>query len=701
MKKHFLLAVQLFLLTWQGIQAQNDLTGKWQGAIEIPGTKLELSIDLMKEDGQWKGDLDIPIQKIKDMKLAELTISATEISFKLPEVGGNANYKGTIKGPDHIDGTFSQGGGNFPMNLIRQSAADKIASEKQLNDAIARIKILADSFLQKRFTPGMAVGIYKDGKVLLAEGYGYKDLEKKTRVTPNTQFAIGSSTKAFTTMLLGMLSDEGLLDWEKPVINYLPDFKMYDDFATKEMNSLDLTCHRSGLPRHDFMWYGCNFTRQEIYNRLRYLQPNKSFRTTWQYNNLMFMTAGYLVGKLTNSSWEEQIQKRIFAPLGMTNSNLSVQDMKLAPDAASAYMTDKEKSTKVDYRDINSMAPAGAINSSVNDMLKWVEFQLGDGTYKGKKLISETELNRMHSPQMLMNEDNPLNPELVDMSYGLGWMIYRYKSMKIVEHGGNIDGFTALVYLVPEKNLGIVVLTNQNGAGINSVLARYATDLILGLEPIDWYKRAYGDEQKKEDEDKDKDKKNTLPKRIEGTKPSHELKDYAGEYEHGGYGKMKIVLEKNQLVARFNNLDYPLQHWHYDVFRGVDSLYDINFLMHFTVDNAGNITGMTVPLEPSVDDIVFQKLPPSELTDPEMLKAFTGSYELEGTIIKVELRKNKLFAIVPGQPEYELEGISGTEFKLKSLNGYSLEFIRDKKGKVTDAQFNQPNGIFKAKRKDD
>src|SRR6266568_4615280 len=200
-----------------------------------------------------------------------------------------------------------------------------------------------DQFVTAQMTewhvPGLALGIIQDGRVVLLKGYGFRDVEQKLPVTPRTLMAIGSNSKSFTVVLMGMLADSGKLDWDKPVRDYLPDFQLHDELASEAMTPRDLVTHRSGLPRHDLFWYGGSLGREEMYRRLKYLEPNTSFRGRWQYQNLMFMTAGYLVEKRTGRSWDDLIRERIFGPLGMSRSNTSVRDLPASDDAALAYVS--------------------------------------------------------------------------------------------------------------------------------------------------------------------------------------------------------------------------------------------------------------------------------------------------------------------------------------------------------------------------
>lgn len=689
----------LFLLPGIQLQAQTDYAGNWNGAIELPGIKLEIAIQLKQDKSDWTGLLDIPVQQVKGMKIVDLQIADKKIQFKLPEVPGGASFAGEFNDSGQkMEGKFSQSGQSFPMKLTRADALEKIAAEKRLQEAVSAIKKLSDSLMQLRNVPGFAFGMVKDGQLLMSEGFGYRDMEKKLPVTANTQFAIGSSSKAFTAFSLAILADRGALEWEKPILNYLPDFKLYDDFATREMTATDLVCHRSGLPRHDLMWYGSAYTRKDIYDRLRYLQPNKSLRTSWQYNNLMFMTAGILIERRSNQSWEAFIKDNIFQPLGMTHSNCSVNDLKRYEEPAIGYNQKDKVNTRMEYRNLDAIGPAGSINSTLTDMMQWVKLHLNEGKNGDQQVLSETETRHLHTPQMLMPASfNAKSPELTDPSYAMGWFVYRQKGVEIVEHGGNIDGFTALVYMAPEKDFGLVILCNLNGAGLPAVLAHYATDLVLNLGYTDWYGRTYSAVDKKEN---DKDDKKPQPKKVADTQPSHPLDAYAGEFEHPGYGKVTVLKDGNKLRMQFNAFDLSMEHWHYDIFHAEEKNLDVDMMLNFQSDMNGSVYQFSVALDPLSSDVVFTKNASARLSDPQFLDRLTGKYVFEkGELsISIERRNKTLYATVPGQPVYALEPYQGTEFKLKGLNGYSIEFTVPEKGKALEASVIQPNGVFKVTR---
>lgn len=670
----------------------SNLTGAWNGAIKVPGMNLPIVLDFQKNGEKWTGNLDIPIQGIVDMKLAELKIDGKNIAFKLPEVPGNASFKGALQTDNQsIIGDFMQGGAVLVLDVKRESKDDKA----KLTPAIDKIKQLADSALLKSKVPGLGFGIIKDGKVILAEGFGYKDLAAKTKVTANTQFAIGSSTKAFTTMGLSLLEDEGLLDWDKQVRSYIPEFEMHNDFASKEMTAVDLVCHRSGLPRHDFLWYGSPLSRTALLHKIKYLEPSAPFRTKFQYQNLMFMTAGVLTERVSERTWESFIGNRIFRALGMNDSNFSVDKMQLAKDYATPHGKNKEDVIGIPYRNIDAIGPAGSINSTVNDMLKWVQLHLEDGKIGDKRIVSSKNLKKMHSPHKVIESFKVTDfPQFHNPSYGLGWFIYDYDGTLVVQHGGNIDGFSALVYLLPEENIGMVLLTNLNGNPVPGLLANYATDILLDKEEVDWFGLILG-EKPTTDKEKEKDPKEN---RVANTKPSHSLADYNGTYEDKGYGTVKIGYKNKQLSLQYNAFDLPLTHWHYDVFKAKSEQLDLEIPVHFQMDMDGSITSLNIPIEPAVDAINFVKQAPDQLSDLSFLKTLEGNYDADGLLIKVRLEGTKLVMFPAGQPSLELIPFKNTSFKPKGLKGFVFDFII-KNGKAKEIVLNQPNGVFKAKRK--
>ena len=294
---------------------------------------------------------------------------------------------------------------------------------------------------------GFAVAVVEKNKVVYAEGFGYRDLAQKLPITANTLFAIGSCTKAFTGSLIGDLQQQGKLDIDKPVINYLPSLKFYNDAMNNTITLRDMMSHRTGLPRHDLSWYlFTTNSRDSLMQRIQYQEPTATVRQTWQYNNFMFAAQGAVAEKLTGKSWEDQVREKFFAPLGMSRSDVSIPEMEKSDDISVGYEVAHDSVIKkMRYYHINAMAPAGAINSSVNDMAKWVITWINNGKYENKQIIPAAYRDQAISSQTIMSAALPAkeNPELYFATYGFGWMLSSYKGHYRVEHGGNIDGFSA------------------------------------------------------------------------------------------------------------------------------------------------------------------------------------------------------------------------------------------------------------------
>lgn len=556
-----------------------------------------------------------------------------------------------------------------------------------------------ESMLKEWEVPGIAVAVIKDGKIVYAEGFGYRDVEKKLKVTPDTLFAIGSCTKAFTATVLGILVDEGKLEWDKPVREYLPTFKLQDTFASEQMTPMDLVTHRSGLPRHDFAWYGSTATREELFNRLQYFEPSKGFRTTYQYNNLMFMTAGYMAGKIAGTTWEELVRTKIFEPLEMKSSNFSINDSQKSGDFSLPYSTRDEKITAVPFRNLDAAGPAGNINSSVNDMAKWIILNLNNGKVGEKTIITEANLALLHTPQMVTGAPLNKDEEFLYSSYGMGWLITSYRGHPVVVHGGGIDGFISLVSLLPRDSAGVVVLTNSDTGGfrLSGIIAQNIYDRILKLKQIQWSKR-YKERDEKAKKQSEESKKKEDTDRKTGTTPSHPLDDYTGKFKNPGYGIFTIGKEGESLTATFNGIDFKVEHYHYDIFELSAVIFgEQKFKASFAVDIKGNINSVSLALQAGVKDIEFTRLP--EKKGKEFLDQFIGEYELAGITVKIEFQgEDTLVAIVPGQPLYELVPYQGTEFTLKNLKGFTMKFIIDESGAVTGLESHQPNGTFNAKK---
>ncbi|MGH9970206.1 MAG: serine hydrolase [Pyrinomonadaceae bacterium] len=469
--------------------------------------------------------------------------------------------------------------------------------------------------------PGLAVAIVKDGKVVFTKGYGVRKIGEPTPVDEHTLFGIASNTKAFTAAALAILVDEGKISWDDPVTKHLPNFQMYDPYVTRELTVRDLLTHRSGLGlgAGDLMfWPGTTFTSDEIVHRIRFLKPASSFRSRYAYDNVLYLVAGQIIPAVTGKSWDDFVKERIFAPLGMTESNTSAKAIKPGINAVSPHTKIDGKLTAIPFNDLDNTAPAGAINSNVSDMAKWVTVQLDKGLIRAssdgkQRLFSERQSRAMWSVQTPL----PVNDPPAELSalrsnfagYGLGWGLGDYRGRKIVSHTGGLAGMVSRVALVPDLNLGVVVLTNQEAGGAFQSITLQVIDHYLNAPATDWttaYRTlserglaAAGEAEKKQQSARAADSKPSLP-----------LEKYAGRYNDVWYGGATIALENGKPVLRFGHtpgMIADLEHWQYDTFvaRWRNRSLSADAFVYFALKPDGSIEHMKMQAVSPLTDFSF------------------------------------------------------------------------------------------------
>lgn len=581
-------------------------------------------------------------------------------------------------------GALSMIGGNISLASEPAQMIDPVLQER-----LKKIDPLMNQALVNLGIPGMAVGVVVDGQVVFMKGYGARTFSDPLPVTENTLFAIGSCTKAFTTFALGQLVDEGLLAWDNPVIQYLPEFRLHDLHATHHLTIRDLVTHRSGLPRHDLAWYNSKFSRQEILNRLPHLEPTCDLREKFQYNNFMYAVAGLVIEKVSGKTWEEFVDERIFKPLGMAQSNFSVEVSKQTEDFASPHTKKNEQIEVIAFRNISNMGPAGSINSSVKDMMKWVEIQLAEGEHNGKALIRKDTFKDMHLVHM------PVHSQPLDFfGYGLGWFTGLHDGHYIVAHGGGIDGFISMVTLYPKEKIGVVVLTNSDSCGLFPTMAAYQiADVLLGKEDDSWLSKI----EEREKQMKEMMKK---PGGIEKTASEADflrpMDQYAGEFEHPGYGTIEIALNDGSLIASHNDILYGVIHTGYDyVNLSMESREETQKLGGSFVSNrAGDISELHVSFETQLEPIVFKRKPSNELITAEYLRRFVGVFECPLFSMEITLKGGHLIAAIPGSPSCVMKPEKRNRFLILEVPDCRLEFVLGVDGKVTQLQLQQPGQSF-------
>ena len=582
------------------------------------------------------------------------------------------------------------------------------AQSNDKQQRFAGVDKIVEKMLHDWHAAGVAVAIVEKDKVVYAKGFGYRDNEKKLPVTPNTVFAIGSCSKAFTSALLGVLREEGKLDFETPVRNYLPELVFYNNDMNDHITLRDMMSHRTGLSRYDYSWYLFGApTRDSLLYRIRFMEPNEPLRYKWQYNNFMFMAQGSVAEKLTGKSWEENMKIRFFDSLGMTHSTTGIEGFKI-DDAAVGYAVTKDTAiTKKDYKDIRVIGPAGSINSSVSDMAHWVTAWINGGKYNGKQVIPASYVSEAQSAQMAMGGGRPdkTMPEVYGSSYGLGWMISSYRGHYQVEHGGNIDGFTASTCFYPSDSIGIIVLANQDGSPVPSLVRNLFSDRLLGLKYYPW-----SDSMLKKRADrmamdkKGADSKDTAA--VKGAGVIRNLGDYTGTYISKAFGNFDVVIQHDSLFALIPQEKNYLKHVAFDIFQtyevnkytGIDSTRG-GSKIRFSTDMNGDIAEAEIDLGVK-DPVRFSRKAKLAPVTNASLQKYTGVYSFAGMDAKVHIKgDDQLMMDVPGQMDFTLVPVDKDKFALKGINGFTVEFNVNDKGEVLSLTSIQPNGRFKADKK--
>jgi CubicO group peptidase (beta-lactamase class C family) len=440
----------------------------------------------------------------------------------------------------------------------------------------ARLKEI-DEYAQKAMrdwnVPGFAIAVVKDDKVIFAKGYGVREMAKPAPVDERTLFAIASNSKAFTAAAIGILVDEGKVKWDDPVTKYLPDFQLHDSYVTRELTIRDLLCHRSGLTTFggDLLWYESSYDSKEILRRIRYLKPTSSFRSRFGYQNILFLAAGEIVTAVTGKSWGDFLRERFFNPLGMTSTVTTIRAFKPGDNVATPHNELDGQTRVIRYSNVDGVAPAGAINSNVAEMAEWLRLQLGRGKHNGKQIFSTAVSREMWTPHLMLpisEQGEKFIPSRHFYTYGLGWFLYDYHGRKVVSHGGGLDGMVSQVGMIPEENLGVVVLSNSETV-LPSSLVNRVFDLFLGVPLRDWSAEFLAQRKATREARKD-DEKKLEDERAKNTQPSLPVARYAGSYAGEMYGEAKVLVENGKLVLRLTpspNFVGDLEHWQYDTFR--------------------------------------------------------------------------------------------------------------------------------------
>jgi CubicO group peptidase (beta-lactamase class C family) len=487
-------------------------------------------------------------------------------------------------------------------------------------DPLAGLDAFIEQGMELWDIPGAAVAVVKDQKVVFARGFGVRDLEKDGSVDADTVFAIGSNTKAFTATAIGQLVAAGKISWDDPVLLYMPEFQMYDPVVTREITIRDLLSHRAGLGtfQGDLMSFGSIYDRAQIIERIRYIEPAYDFRAGFGYSNLMFEVAGEIIPLVTDLSWDEYIDQQFFKPLGMDRSSTSQTAYETMANVATPHGLDDGKVVPIPHDKVDNIAPAGAINSTANDIAKWLLLQTANGSFDGVQIVDPAVISETRTPQNLLRvgaQAKEINPWTNFSTYGLGWGLSDYRGHLMVSHGGGLNGMISFVGMLPDENLGVVVLTNFDTHGLTRSVVYQVFDAYLGAGSVDWIQR-YQEAIRQFTDGRKNATTARAEARIPNTSPSLSLESYAGRYTSEVYGDADITLEGGVLILdpkAHPEITGSLEHWQLDTFlcTWTDRVWDQS-LVYFDLNDAGKVSDFRVTVRPDWLDTleyVFVKQP--------------------------------------------------------------------------------------------
>ena len=563
-----------------------------------------------------------------------------------------------------------------------------------------------DAWMEKTLkdwnAPGIGVGIVAGDKLVFAKGYGFRDVEKKLPFTAQTLAPIASNSKLFTAGAAGLLVEEGKLEWDRPIREKVPSIRFHDDELNATVTLRDMLAHRTGITRHDTIWYRSDFTRKELFDRLVYLEPKEPLRQMFIYNNMMYAASGYVIELQSGKTWEEFVRERIFQPLGMGSTVYTIAELEKSPDHGVPY-TERRDSFELYripyYEDTAGMAPAGAIISNVEDMSHWLIALMNGGVYAGRQVIPTDVLQATLQPAIAL--PNTMGEtrgfwEILNPVYGMGRWTASYRGHQVTYHGGDIDGFHSQVSFLPQEKIGVVVFViGDHCASLYNTVTWNVYERLLGMSQTSWSERMLEIRLKGKKANAEARTKAGAEK-VAGTKPSHPLADYAGTFDHPAYGALAIGTKDAELTFDFHNMKLPLAHFHYDRFDTPNDEQFGQWTVSFLTNPQGDVDKAVMSLDEA--EVTFTRRP--ETVDPALKAKLAGAYETEtGAKFQVVLKDDgSLALVIAGRPAVALVPYKGLTFKVTEFADVTFEFVVED-GTVKALKERTPGGEFSFTRK--
>jgi CubicO group peptidase (beta-lactamase class C family) len=563
-----------------------------------------------------------------------------------------------------------------------------------------------DAFMEKTLkdwnAPGIGVGIVVGDKLVFAKGYGYRDYEKKLPITANTMFPIASNTKLFTAVSAGFLVEEGKLTWDRPIRESVPTIDFYNSSLNNSITLRDMLSHRTGITRHDSIWYKSDYTTKELFERLKYLDPKEQPRQIFLYNNMMYAGVGYTIQLQSGKTWAEFVREKILQPLQMNHTVYSISDMLKASDYGVPF-TEKRDSLDLYripyYEDTDGLAAAGAIISNIEDMSHWLIALMNNGQYGGKQVLPPKVLQATLEPAIaLPNAAGQTRGwwEVLNQAYGMGRWTASYRGHLIAFHGGDLPGFHSQISFMPNEHIGVIVFVIGNHiAPLYNPISYNVYERLLGMDQTPWTDRLLDIRLKNKKAGMEARSKAGFG-RVPDTKPSHPLADYVGEYDHPAYGTLKITLKDNALRFDFHKIGLPLAHFHYDRFDSPDDEEEGKWSVNFSTNPQGDIDKATVSLDEG--EVTFVRRPAK--LDESIAQRIAGAYETpSGAKFQVVMKPGSgLFVVRVGAPDQKLVPYKGLKFRIPEFADVIIEFVEEQ-GQITAMKQIDPSGEYVSKRR--
>ncbi|HBO42528.1 MAG TPA: penicillin-binding protein [Planctomycetaceae bacterium] len=580
--------------------------------------------------------------------------------------------------------------------LLPCPAAVSLAGKIDVAERMQGFDAYMETILKEWNAPAVGVGIVVGDKLVFSKGYGYRDHGKELPFTPKTLCPIASNSKLFTAVAAGMLVEEGKLTWDEPIRHAVPEIRFHSDHLNNTVSLRDMLGHRTGITRHDSIWYKSDFSRTELFDRTRHLKPREPMRHLFLYNNLMYAAVGHVIELKTGKTWEAFVRERILVPLEMKKTGYSIAEMREHPDHGVPY-TERRDSDELYplpyYEETEGLAPAGAIISNVDEVSHWLIALMNGGVYRGKQVLPPDVLKATMTPSIV--QTNPFGEtmgywELLNPAYGMGRWTASYRGRLLVYHGGDLGGFHTQISFMPNENVGVIVFViGDHCSKLYNYVSYNLYERLLGMDETPWSQRMLDARLKEKQADKEGRAKAGAD-RVPETRPSHPLADYAGEYENAAYGIVTIAMKGGQLGFSFNKQAMPLAHYHYDRFDTPDDERHQKYSLNFDTNPQGAVERFTMFLdEAEVAFVRKREAPPVEL-----LEILAGTYTSpSGSRFQVVLQGGSLRLAIPGRPMDELTPYRGLTFRNRHNSDLLFEFVL-KEGRVKALRQTGPTGQF-------